>query len=352
MALETPIWLQGGTYSARLDRSLLDVIFSEGVVDPGAGALLASQRAAGANDSVDVAAGAAIIAGDDEADQGKYYVRNTAVSNVVFTPAPGADSRIDLLVLQVNDPTAGGAAGDDATFEVIAGTPAGSPVAPAVPDTAIPIAQVLRTALDTSITDAMITDVRDEAVLVVPAAVSSLANIGDVDLAGLADGDVIRYDSASGDWLPGFAVNAFNTVTATTTTTVTVSTQTYTDSTLTATITPSSTSSKILICVIQPVRLTNSFVAAFAAWRIMRDSTEIARPANNAFAGIGIEAAGDGVDSVAIRLVLSATFLDAPNTTSPVVYKTQGAPASAFGTLTFHPTTNSTAYIALIEIPG
>jgi hypothetical protein len=160
MALETPIWLQGGTYSARLDRSLLDVIFSEGVVDPGAGALLASQRAAGANDSVDVAAGAAIIAGDDEADQGKYYVRNTAVSNVVFTPAPGADSRIDLLVLQVNDPTAGGAAGDDATFEVIAGTPAGSPVAPAVPDTAIPIAQVLRTALDTSITDAMITDRR------------------------------------------------------------------------------------------------------------------------------------------------------------------------------------------------
>jgi hypothetical protein len=34
----------------------------------------------GANDSVDIAAGAAIIAGDDEANQGKYYVRHTAVS--------------------------------------------------------------------------------------------------------------------------------------------------------------------------------------------------------------------------------------------------------------------------------
>jgi hypothetical protein len=125
---------------------------------------------------------------------------------------------------------------------------------------------------------------------VTPPAIPDLGDLGDVDLAGLADGDVIRYDSASGDWLPGFAVNAFNTVTATTSTTVTVSTQTYTDSTLTATITPSSTSSKILICVIQPVILTNSFVSAVAAWRIMRDSTEIARPANNSFAGIGISA--------------------------------------------------------------
>jgi alkanesulfonate monooxygenase SsuD/methylene tetrahydromethanopterin reductase-like flavin-dependent oxidoreductase (luciferase family) len=169
MALETPIWLQGGTYSARLDRSLLDVIFTEGVVDPGGSALLVAQRAAGANDSVDVAAGAAIIAGDDEADQGKYYVRHTAVSNVVFSPAPGSDSRIDLLVLQVNDPTAGGSAGDNATFVVVEGSVAGTAVPPAVPDSAIPLAEVLRTASDTSITDAMITDLRTEAVLAVPA---------------------------------------------------------------------------------------------------------------------------------------------------------------------------------------
>jgi hypothetical protein len=82
------------------------------------------------------------------------------VTNVVFTPAPGSDSRIDLLVLQVNDPTAGGSAGDNATFVVVEGSVAGSPVPPAVPDTAIPLAEVLRTATDTSITDAMITDRR------------------------------------------------------------------------------------------------------------------------------------------------------------------------------------------------
>jgi hypothetical protein len=160
VALETPIWLQGGTYSARQDRSLLDVIFTEGVIDPGGSALLVAERAIGANDTVDVAAGAAIITGDDEADQGKYYVRNTAVVNVAFTPAPGSDERIDLLVLQVNDPTAGGAAGDNAVFEVITGTVAETAVAPAVPDTAIPLAEVLRLSTDTTIINARITDRR------------------------------------------------------------------------------------------------------------------------------------------------------------------------------------------------
>jgi hypothetical protein len=109
---------------------------------------------------VDVAAGAAIITGDDEADQGKYYVLNTATVNVAFSPAPGTDERIDLLVLQVNDPTAGGAAGDNAVFEVITGTVAGTATPPAVPDTAIPLAQVLRLSTDVSITNARITDRR------------------------------------------------------------------------------------------------------------------------------------------------------------------------------------------------
>ena len=201
MALETPIWLQGGTYSARQDRSLLDVIFTEGVIDPGGSALLVSERAAGANDTVDVAAGAAIITGDDEANQGKYYVRNTAVVNVAFTPAPGSDERIDLLVLQVNDPTAGGEAGDNATFVVIEGTVAETAVPPAVPDTAIPLAEVLRLSTDTTIVNARITDRRVASVLDVPVSIASLDDIGDVDLSGLADGDYIRYDAASGDWL-------------------------------------------------------------------------------------------------------------------------------------------------------
>jgi hypothetical protein len=160
VGLETPIWLQGGTYSARQDRSLLDVIFTEGVINPGGSALLVAERAIGANDTVDVAAGAAIITGDDEADQGKYYVRNTTTVNVAFTPAPGVDQRIDLLVLRVNDPTAGGESGDNATFVVIEGTVAETAVPPAVPDTAIPLAEVLRLSTDTTIINARITDRR------------------------------------------------------------------------------------------------------------------------------------------------------------------------------------------------
>jgi hypothetical protein len=279
--------LQGGTYSARQDRSLLDVIFTEGVIDPGGSALLVAERAAGANDTVDVAAGAAIITGDDEANQGKYYVRNTAVVNVAFSPAPGSDERIDLLVLQVNDPTAGGAAGDNAVFEVVTGTVAGTAVAPAVPDTAIPLAEVLRLSTDTTIVNARITDRRPTSTTAeftvnsrfevlttserdaltpftgqtifnstlsanqfydgsdwvtfgatffealttterdaIPApftgqtifntttnqiefwtgtawsAPSSLGGLSDVDLSGLADQDLLSYDSSSGDWLP------------------------------------------------------------------------------------------------------------------------------------------------------
>ena len=29
-----------------------------------------------------------------------------------------------------------------------------------------------------------------------------LADLGDVDLSGLADGNILKYDNASGDWLP------------------------------------------------------------------------------------------------------------------------------------------------------
>jgi hypothetical protein len=64
------------------------------------------------------------------------------------------------LVLLVNDPTAGGAAGDNAVFDVITGTVAGTAVPPSVPDTAIPLAEVLRLSTDTTIINARITDRR------------------------------------------------------------------------------------------------------------------------------------------------------------------------------------------------
>lgn len=158
MSLETPVWLQTETYSARADRTAFDAMWAdEGVVDSG---LAVSQRGAGANNSVDVAVGIGVVQGDDQADQGKYVVRNTAVVNVPVTAAPGSNSRIDLVVLQIRDSNAGGDPGDDAIFDIIEGVAAGSPVAPAVPDSALLLARILRTAGDTSVTTAMITDQR------------------------------------------------------------------------------------------------------------------------------------------------------------------------------------------------
>jgi hypothetical protein len=252
VALETPIWLQGGTYSARLDRGLLDIVFAEGVVNPGGGALQVSERALGANDTVDVAAGAAIITGDDEQFQGKYYVRMTAGTNIPFDPSPVSNQRIDLLCLRVNDPTAGGPAGDDAEFIVVAGSVAAVAVPPATPTTAIPLAEVLRLSTDTTIVDARITDARPvsstnvytvrsffetlssaQRDLLTPFVGQTIFNttlerievydgtswrplpsdiddLDDVTVTGVAGGDIFEYDSGSSKWVNRVGTDVFS----------------------------------------------------------------------------------------------------------------------------------------------
>jgi microcystin-dependent protein len=177
MALDTPTWLQNGTYSARLDRIFADVLFTEGVMQVGTGQLLVSQRGAGANNSVDIAAGYACITGDDTADQGKYLVRNTAVVNLAASAAPVANSRIDLVCMRINDPAAGGPSGNNAQFVYVVGVAAGSPVPPATPTSAIALARVLRTVGDTSVVTANITDVRSQSLTVFS---NTLTNAGDL----------------------------------------------------------------------------------------------------------------------------------------------------------------------------
>lgn len=158
MAIEVPVWLQGGTYPARLDRALLARSWDEGVTD--LGSLRVTQRGAGANMSVDVSAGSVFVAGDDEPHQGTYHVRSTAVENRTIGTAPGSGTRIDRVVVRVNDPNAGGPAGDDATIVVLAGTPSSSPTPPAEPATAVTLALVVVPAGKTSIVDADIIDAR------------------------------------------------------------------------------------------------------------------------------------------------------------------------------------------------
>ena len=145
MTIQVPIWLQAGTYPARLDRGFIQQVLhgAERVFE----GCVVSQTGVG-GDTVNVAVGSAAILGDDELNQGMYFVEITAgeTSNSV---AISSGTRTDIVVLRVNDSTAGGAAGDDATIELISGT--------VVPDSAILLATIARTAglpiLDANITD-------------------------------------------------------------------------------------------------------------------------------------------------------------------------------------------------------
>lgn len=160
MTIEAPpIWVQGGTYPARIDRMLIAQMFDEGVMD--GAACKVTQRGAGANFTVDVAIGDFVIQGDDQALQGNYMGRVTATENATITAAPGSNSRIDLVTLRVNDPNAGGNAGNTVTVVVVAGTASASPVAPALPASSIALATVGPISTGTaSITNGIITDGR------------------------------------------------------------------------------------------------------------------------------------------------------------------------------------------------
>jgi hypothetical protein len=240
-----PNWMQNRKYSARLDRTFAEVLFGEGVLDPGAGQFAVTQNPIGLDNSVQVAPGIAFIDGDDELNQGTYIARLEVSTNVALGPAPTSLARIDLLVLRVNDSTAGSSAlpTDAAVLDVIEGAVSGAPVLPALPDSAIPIASVLRTLGDTFIDNAMITDERtagsqqsytvdsrfeqlttternaltpftgqtiyntttnqleyyDGANWVGPTAFSGLS---DVDLGGLVDQDLATYSSGTNEWVP------------------------------------------------------------------------------------------------------------------------------------------------------
>lgn len=159
MAILTPSWMQNGTYPARYDRHVIQRAFGfrEMVFD----GLTVEQSAVPAA-SVLIRLGSCVINGDDMAGftQGAYIVVVDAdVTGFAMPAVPGANKRIDLISLRVNDPQAGGPAGNNATFVVTQGVVSATPVAPANPTSAIALVTVLRTAGDASILNAQITDV-------------------------------------------------------------------------------------------------------------------------------------------------------------------------------------------------
>lgn len=152
-----PLWMQALTYAARLDRQLIKQTWTEGVID---GCRAVQRASGGPNMSVDIGIGVSVIYGDDQTDQGAYMQTITAVENVVISAAPGSNSRRDLIYQRVNDPNAGGPAGSNAPFGVVTGTASATPTLPALPTSAIPIAEVLVTAGNVQVVDSMITSLR------------------------------------------------------------------------------------------------------------------------------------------------------------------------------------------------
>jgi hypothetical protein len=133
-------------------------LLSEGVV--GANDCKVSQRAAGANMSVDVADGDLWILGDTDPDrQPLYRCANIGVVNLAVPAADAANPRADLVVAEVLDAAFAGVQ-LLWRFRYIAGVPAAVPALPALPASAISLARVDVPALDAAIQDAQITDLR------------------------------------------------------------------------------------------------------------------------------------------------------------------------------------------------
>jgi len=161
-----PSWLQttpGGVgYSAHDDRLLISSLVESGGVTSD-GAYLVEQTDTPSM-AVTLAAGGAFVYGDESSQQGVYHVFNDSEVTVSITTASGANPRKDLVCLVVHDQFYSGT-DNFAEIVVVDGTPASSPTLPALPNNAIPLAQVYVNTSATSIVAANITDLRSPAAL-------------------------------------------------------------------------------------------------------------------------------------------------------------------------------------------
>jgi hypothetical protein len=160
MTLQTPpSWLQAGSYPAQYDRLTAQALWATtGIIGSSSLAVTANSPA---GMSVRVASGWAAIIGTTTSNMGVYTIFNDAQDTLTITTADPTNPRIDLVCATVRDAFYSGA-NNDVIFQVIAGTPAGSPVAPALPANSISLATVAVGAAVTQINSGNITDTRVE----------------------------------------------------------------------------------------------------------------------------------------------------------------------------------------------
>ena len=181
MTLQTPpSWLQAGSYPAQYDRLTAQALWATtGII--GSSSLAVTPNSP-AGMSVRVALGWAAIVGTTTSNMGVYTIFNDAQDTLTITTADPTNPRIDLVCATVRDAYYSGA-NNDVIFQVIAGTPAGSPVAPSLPANSISLATVAVGAAVTQINSGNITDTRVDVGTNLPGDISAV-----VAGAGLSGG--------------------------------------------------------------------------------------------------------------------------------------------------------------------
>jgi hypothetical protein len=167
MALVTPpSWLQAGSYPAESDRLNAQALYATTGIIGSASMAVTPNSPAGM--SVLVASGWAAVVGTTQPNMGVYTAFNDATVTLTVTTANPTNPRIDRVVMTVRDAYYTGAF-NDVIYQVIAGTPAGSPTAPATPANSISLATIAVGAGVTSILAANITDTRVDVTTNLPA---------------------------------------------------------------------------------------------------------------------------------------------------------------------------------------
>ena len=152
-----PSWLQNGSHPAENDRLTTQALWATTGIINAASLEVTENSPPGM--SVRVASGWAAIVGTTQANMGTYVGYNDATVVLGLTTADPTNPRIDRVCMTVNDAYYTGAL-NNVVLQVVAGTPAGSPTAPATPANSISLATVAVAAAATAITNANITDTR------------------------------------------------------------------------------------------------------------------------------------------------------------------------------------------------
>jgi hypothetical protein len=158
MTLRTPpSWLQNGSHPAENDRLTTQALWATtGIINSSS---LAVTPNSPVGMSVIIASGWAAIVGTTQSNMGTYVAYNDAPTVVAITTANPTNPRIDLLCATVQDAFYTGAQ-NNVIFQVVVGTPASSPVVPALPANSIALAEIDVAAGALSITSGDITDLR------------------------------------------------------------------------------------------------------------------------------------------------------------------------------------------------